>query len=389
MKEIYIVDYLVHDHLGTDATSNYQRMQETKGPVDAIRYTPDDYPHVNCKKGFHMEYVDNNYTSYKLTVDLTNKIENLYGEQIPGESAVVFGSFGIGTKTRDEFNVSFLDGVRRFSPTKLFSSNHDLISALVAGKLKTTGVNTSINAACSSSMFNMHYASMLIETGQTPAAIVGAVDMTVEAKMQYYWQCTSAISTDNGGTCIPFDNKRDGFLQGEGGTAWYICDEETVKRHNLKPKAKLKSIVVGSKVTSMTAHDKTCENQIHLINQALKKAGLQASDISFFNAHATSTLVGDDIEVDVFQKVFENIDIPIVSFKGYIGHTMSACGLIESAYGLEALKAGYLHPNYNLTSPLSDDPRIITAPTKLSGKYFMKASFGFGGRTSIAIFESL
>lgn len=389
MKDVYIVDYLVHDHLGTDVKSNYARMPETKGPVEAIRYNPNEYPHVNCKKGFHMEYVDNSYTSYKLTVDLTNRISELYGEKMPTDSAVVFGSFGIGTKTRDEFNVSFLDGIRRFSPTKLFSSNHDLISALVAGKLKTDGVNTSTNAACSSSMFNMHYASMLIETGQAPAAIVGAVDMTVEAKMQYYWQCTSAISTDDGGICVPFDTKRDGFLQGEGGTLWYICDEDTLTKYNLTPKAKLKSIVVGSKVTSMTAHDKTCENQIYLINQALKKAGLAAKDISFFNAHATSTLVGDDIEVDVFQRMFENIDIPIVSFKGYIGHTMSACGLIESAYGLEALSAGYLHPNYNLTSPLADDPRIITNKTSLSGKYFMKASFGFGGRTSIAIYELL
>jgi 3-oxoacyl-(acyl-carrier-protein) synthase len=111
--------------------------------------------------------------------------------------------------------------------------------------------------------------------------------------------------------------------------------------------------------------------------------------MAFFNAHATSTPVGDDIEVDVFQKVFEGIDIPIMSFKGYIGHTMSACGLIESAYGLEAVKAGYLHPNANLTDPLSDDPRIITKQTPLNGKIFMKASFGFGGRTSIAIFESL
>ena len=100
-------------------------------------------------------------------------------------------------------------------------------------------------------------------------------------------------------------------------------------------------------------------------------------------------LIGDDIELDVFQRVFENIDIPIVSFKGYLGHTMSACGLIESAYGLEAVKNRYLQPNYNLSDPLSDDPRIINEAVKLKNNIFMKASFGFGGRTSIAIFESL
>jgi 3-oxoacyl-(acyl-carrier-protein) synthase len=235
----------------------------------------------------------------------------------------------------------------------------------------------------------MQFATMLIQTGQAPAALVGAVDMPLYAGMQYYWQCTSAISTTDGGICKPFDKSRDGFLQGEGGTLWYICDEETLVKHNLTPKAKLKSIVSGAKVTSMTAHDKTCEHQLKMINQALAQTDLTTHDISFFNSHATSTSVGDDIELDVFQRAFENIDIPIVSFKGYLGHTMSACGLLESAYGLEAVKNGYLHPNYNLTDPLSDDPRLITKQVSLMSKKFMKASFGFGGRTSIAIFEAL
>jgi 3-oxoacyl-(acyl-carrier-protein) synthase len=68
---------------------------------------------------------------------------------------------------------------------------------------------------------------------------------------------------------------------------------------------------------------------------------------------------------------------------------MSACGLIEAAYGIEAVKNGYLQPNFSLDNPLSDDPRLITKKTDLKGNIFMKASFGFGGRTSIAIIESL
>ena len=91
----------------------------------------------------------------------------------------------------------------------------------------------------------------------------------------------------------------------------------------------------------------------------------------------------------MFQRAFKDVDIPIVGFKGYIGHTMSACGLIEAAYGIEAIKHGYLQPNFSLDDPLSDDPRLITKKTALKGNIFMKASFGFGGRTSIAIIESL
>lgn len=391
MKDVYIVEYLVRDCLGTDIAQNYVNMPLTPGVTRAIRYNPDDYENLFCKNGFHMNYVDLDYTSFKMSQDLTNEISALYpvNESIPQDSAVLFGSFSVGVKVRTEFSNALNSGMHRYSPTKLFQGNHDLLSALVAGKLKLEGINTSVNAACSSSMFNLHFATLLVQSGQSSAAIVGNVDMPIEANMQYHWQCTSAISTLNGGFCSPFDKKRDGFLQGEGGTMWFICDEETLIKNNLTPKAKIKSIVCGAKVTSMTAHDKTCQHQIQMINQALDQANLNPQDISFFNAHATSTLVGDDIEFDVFQRVFNDVDIPIVSFKGYIGHTMSACGLIESAYGLEAIKNGYLHPNYNLTDPLSDDPRLIKEQTKISGNMFMKASFGFGGRASIAIFEVL
>jgi 3-oxoacyl-[acyl-carrier-protein] synthase II len=391
MKPIYVVEYLVKDCLGDSVSNNFLNMPSTPGATSPLRYNVEEAPNVLCKKGFHMSYVDQDYSTYKLTVDLCNQLSQSYpvGEIIPKDSAVVYGSFTAGAKIRDEFVEAYDSGATRYSPTRLFQGNHDLLSALVAGKLKLEGINTSLNGACTSSMFNLHLAVMMIQTGQCSTAIVGNADMPIESKMQYYWQCTSAISTLNGGICAPFDKKRDGFLQGEGGTIWLICDEETLVRNNLKPKAVIRSIVSGAKVTSMTAHDKTCENQLKLINQALQQANCTAQDISFFNAHATSTLVGDDIEVDVFQKAFPDIDIPIVAFKGYIGHTMSACGLIESAYGIEAVKNGFVHPNYNLTEPLTDDSRLITEKTALKGNIFMKASFGFGGRTNITIFEVL
>jgi 3-oxoacyl-(acyl-carrier-protein) synthase len=389
MKDVYVVDYIVKDCLGSNIVDNYVRMPSTPGATDVIRYDAAKVPNVLCKKGFHMDFVDSNYSTYNLTVDLCNELIEKYGDVIPKDSAVIFGSFTAGTKIRDEFVSAFDSGSSRFSPSRLFQGNHDLLAALTAGKLKLEGINTSLNGACSSSMFNLHFGMMLIQTGQCSAAVVGNAEMPIESKMQYHWQCTSAISTLNGGFCSPFDKQRDGFLQGEGGTLWFICDEETLVKNNLTPKAKIRAMASGAKVTSMTAHDRTCENQIKLITQALTHSGLTASDIGFFNAHATSTLVGDDIEVDVFQKAFVDVDLPIIAFKGYIGHTMSACGLIESAYGIEAARHGYLHPNYNLNDPLSDDSRIIKQTTNLNNKIFMKASFGFGGRTNITIFESL
>ena len=390
MKDVYVVDYLVYDCLGKDVATNYANMPQTPGAETVYRYNPTEFPQVKCTKAFQASYLDNGYTTYRLAMDIVDDFAEKYGAVLPTDSAVLFGSFAIGSEgAKQEFNEAFDKQLSRFSPTKLFSVNYDLLSSSVAGKLKLEGINSGLNGSCSTSMFNLQFASMLIQTGQAPAVVVGAAEMPVLARMQYYWQCTSAISHQDGGYCKPFDNSRDGFIQGEGASVWFLCDEETLLKYNLTPKAKIRSIASGARITSMTAHDKTGENQIKIINNALHMAGMQPKDVGFFNAHATSTLVGDDIEFDVFQQVFHNCDVPIVSFKGYVGHTMSACGLIESAYGLEAARTKKLHPNHNLTDPLSLDARLIVQPTVLENNIFIKTSFGFGGRTSVGIFESL
>jgi 3-oxoacyl-[acyl-carrier-protein] synthase II len=392
MKDVYIVDYAVIDTIGSDIEDNYKNLKNlATGPQTITRYDTTKYSNVFCTKGYELK----KYDSYNLYPRLVNDLVDVLAKKvtIPSEAATIVGSFAAsGNEIRSDFLKAFDTGVTRFSPTKLFLNNHDLVSGTISKKLKLENFSTSTLAACSTSMFNLHYAATCIQSDVISCAIVGAVETPLHPTFQYYWQCTSAISTMDGGICKPFDKKRDGFVQAEGGSLWFICDEETLKKYNLTPKAKLLSISASAKCfdsATMTAHDKTGKNQIDTINKALKLANKTPEDMAFFNAHATSTLIGDDIEFDVFQKVFKDIDIPCVSLKGYLGHTMSACGMIETTYGIEALKNGYIHPNYDLTDPISDDARLITKTTPIKKDTFMKASFGFGGRTVIAIVQNL
>lgn len=392
MKSVYIVDYAVIDTIGFDIESNYKNLTLlAKGPQTCTRYDVTEYPHILCTKGYEISQYDGRNIFSKLHNDLSDQL--LSKATIPSDSAVIVSAFAhSGNEVRNDFDNSFRGGMSRFSPTKLFLNNNDLMSANIAKKLKLEGFSSGVMAACSSSMFNLQYAFTCIQSGAISSAVVGAIETPIHPSVQYYWQCTSAISTRDGGICKPFDKNRDGFVQAEGGTLWLICDEDTLKKYNLTPKAKILSIVLSSKcydTATMTAHDKTGKSQIDTINKALTIANKKSEDIAFFNAHATSTLIGDDIELDVFQQKFKDIDIPCVSFKGYIGHTMSASGMVESAYGLEALKNRYLHPNYDLTDPISDDPRLITKTTPIKGDTFIKASFGFGGRTAIAVFQTI
>jgi 3-oxoacyl-[acyl-carrier-protein] synthase II len=392
MKPVYVVDYAVIDTLGLDISSNYVNMLDlVKGPQPITRFDLTPFPNVQSTKGFEISYYSGENLLIKVMNDLVNQLSQR--NQFPKDTAVVFGSFASsGHAVKNDFEAAMFGGSHRFSPTRLLMNNHDLLSANISRKLQLEGLSTSLNAACSSSMFNLHYAFNCIQSGTLSAALVGAVETPFTPGTQYYWQSTSAISTSDGGTSIPFDKKRDGFLQAEGGSLWFLCDEQTIKEYGLTPKARILSVEASAKChdsASLTAHDKTGAHQIALIDKALKNANKTVKDMAFFNAHATSTPIGDDIEFEVFQKVFADIDIPCVSFKGYLGHVMSACGMIETAYGLEAVKNGYLHPNYNLTDPLSDDPRLITKTKNISGNTFMKTSFGFGGRSVISVIESL
>jgi 3-oxoacyl-[acyl-carrier-protein] synthase II len=389
IKDVYIVDYVVQDHLGDNIEQNFLRMPESKGPQTISRYDTSKYPQVLCTKGYELQkpYTEKDNIGFKMSVELADQLSAKYS--FLKNTAVLISSMALGYSIKDEFLQAFESHQRRFSPTKLFMANHDLLSSMIANRLKLEGLNSSTNAACSSSMFNLYWAWLMIQMDEVPAAIVGGVESPLWPNFQYYWQCTSAISTTDGGICRPFDKSRDGFVQGEGGVLFYICNEQTVKDFNLKPKAVIRGLSAGAKIHTITAHDKTGEHQGMLMEKALNQQGVRLQDISCFNAHATSTAVGDDIEYDAFAKKFVDVDIPIVAYKGYFGHTMSASGLVETAYGIEAVRNGFTPPNRELTDPCSDDPRLIINKTNLHSKTFMKASFGFGGRSAIAVIEAL
>jgi len=393
MKPVYIIDYAVVDTLGSSIESNYLNMRSlAKGPRQITRYDTSLFPNILCTKAYEIDYYDGTNLMPRLLNDVSTLLSSKH--KFPKDTAVMFGAFTTsgGYAIKDDFENSMRSGMTRFSPIKLFANNSDLLSATLARKLQLEGLTSSLNAACSSSMFNLHYAFTCIQLGIVKSALVGNLESPVHPAAQYYWQSTSAISTKNGGSCKPFDKSRDGFIQAEGASLYWICDEDTVKELGLTPKAEILSVVAAAKgygTATMTAHDRTGEHQISCINQALQQANKTVKDISHFNAHATSTPVGDDIEFDVFKKVWNDIDIACVSFKGYIGHAMSACGLLEMAYSLEAQKNKFIQPNFDLTDPLSDDPRLITEPKPLTTDTFIKASFGFGGRTVIAVVNSL
>jgi 3-oxoacyl-[acyl-carrier-protein] synthase-1 len=124
------------------------------------------------------------------------------------------------------------------------------------------------------------------------------------------------------------------------------------------------------------------------MSQALEKAGLNSSDISYINAHGTGTQNNDQSESIAIHRVFGAQKPPISSTKAYTGHTLAAAGAIEAVYSILALKEQTLLPNLNYQDPIEDNdwkPQLEVESGEI--KHVLSNSFGFGGNNSTVIFS--
>ena len=121
------------------------------------------------------------------------------------------------------------------------------------------------------------------------------------------------------------------------------------------------------------------------MKHALKNNAI-GSYISFVNAHGTSTPVGDEVEYNAIKEVLGNV--PIVSNKSKIGHTMGACGIIEAMYTIKSLQTGKIPNNHNISKCSFDTQGMITNKDRtITGTMALNNSFGFGGKCASQLIQ--
>lgn len=126
------------------------------------------------------------------------------------------------------------------------------------------------------------------------------------------------------------------------------------------------------------------------IERALSQSGVAREDVNYVNAHATSTLSGDDKEFEAIIQCFGgNSDLKVNSTKSMIGHLLGGAGGVEAVAAVQAIRTGFIHPNINLDNPdKSLDTRFLVGSKKerLDVKVALSNSFGFGGHNSSILF---
>lgn len=196
-----------------------------------------------------------------------------------------------------------------------------------------------------------------------------------------------ATSTDNDHperTPRPFDIDRDGLVVGEGAATLVLESLDHARARGAPILAELVGFATNSDGDHVTRPNR--ESMARVMQDALEIAGLSASDVGYVNAHGTATTAGDIAESHATWDVFGNT-VPFASLKGYLGHTLGACGAIEAWLSLEMMRDGWFAPNHNLETvdpECADLDYLVRSEPQSPGRVLstdivMSNNFAFGG----------
>jgi 3-oxoacyl-[acyl-carrier-protein] synthase II len=289
-------------------------------------------------------------------------------------------------------------GPRRLSPFTVPSFLANLAAGWISIKYGFKGPIGAPVTACAASAQAIGDAMRLIRTGEAEVMVCGGAEGSVDPISIGGFAASRALDTSHNDTPTeasrPFDKGHSGFVLAEG--AAVIVFEKL--SHALNRGAKPLAIVAGYG-TSADAYHLTSGSpdgagaQVAM-NQAIRTAGLKPDDIGYVNAHATSTEVGDNAEINGIRAVFgdRGQSLAVSSTKSATGHMLGAAGAIEAVISILALRHQMLPPTLNLHDPEDVAKQFDLVPLKAKAKALKHAlsnSFGFGGVNASLVFSAV
>jgi 3-oxoacyl-[acyl-carrier-protein] synthase II len=317
-----------------------------------------------------------------------------YEDQIA--TGVLIGSGIGGIKGIQEVSLLLEEkGPRRISPFFIPGRLINLASGYVSIEFGLKGPNHAVVTACSTGAHAIGDAARMIALGDAEVMVAGGTESPVSRIGVVGFVACRALSTGYNDTperaSRPYDKGRDGFVMGEG--AGIVVLEAL--EHALARGARIYAEVVGYGLSGdahhITAPSEDGDGAFRCMKMALKRAGVDASQVDYINAHGTSTPLGDEIELRAVERLVGNAAgrISMSSTKSSIGHLLGAAGAVEAIFSVLAIRDQRAPPTINL-----DDPSVETAldlvPHQAKARPIEVAlsnSFGFGGTNASLVFR--
>lgn len=285
-------------------------------------------------------------------------------------------------------------GPRRVSPFFIPSALINLASGNVSIRHGFRGPNHSAVTACATGAHAIGDAARLIALGDADAMVAGGAEAALGRLAIAGFAAARALTTgfndEPEKASRPWDKDRDGFTIAEGAGVVVLEERERALARGAKIYAELTGYGLSGDAHHITAPAPDGDGGFRAMRAALARAGLEARDIDYVNAHGTSTPLGDEIELGAVKRLFGEhaYRLSMSSTKSAIGHLLGAAGAVEAIYTILALHTGVLPPTRNLDNP-SDGCDIDLVPKEAKRRELravLSNAFGFGGTNSSLIF---
>ena len=294
--------------------------------------------------------------------------------------------------TEEQHKIYLQKGPSRLSPFMIPMLILNMASGLFSMYYKLKGPNMATCSACATATNAIGEAWRAIKMGDAKAMFAGGTEATIVPLGIGGFCAMRAMSTRNAEpkrSSRPFDKDRDGFVMGEGAGVLVLEELEHAKARGARIYCELVGYGNTADASHMTSPAPEGEGAARCMRMALRNAGLNPTDISYINAHGTSTPQGDIAETQAIKAVFGDHARKLVvsSTKGATGHMLGAAGAVEMILCIQAMQHDVVPPTINLENP---DPQCdldycANTAREMKVNAIVNNSFGFGGHNASII----
>lgn len=303
---------------------------------------------------------------------------------------VYIGSGIGGLQTTGEQHKILLErGPERLSPFMIPMLISNMASGLFSMYYKLRGPNYATCSACATSTHAIGEAWRAIKMGDASAIFAGGSEATIVPMGIGGFCAMRAMSTRNDEpqrSSRPFDKGRDGFVMGEGAGVLLLEELEHAQARGARIYCEITGYGNTADANHITSPSPHGEGAARCMRMALRTGGLNPTDISYINAHGTSTPQGDICETEAIKTVFGDHArvLSVSSTKGATGHMLGAAGAVEMAICAKAIETNIVPPtiNYETPDPECDLEYVPNTARELTVNAILNNSFGFGGHNA-------
>ena len=314
----------------------------------------------------------------------------------PYRIGVLVGSGIGGLRVIEEQHRIYLEnGASRISPFLIPMLIVNMAPGQISIRFKIRGPNNCVATACATGSNAIGDAFKIIQRDEADGMLAGGTESCITALGFGGFDAMKALSTHNDEpekASRPFDKTRDGFIMGEGCGVIFIEELEHAKKRGAKIYCEIVGYGMTSDAVHITAPDPKGEGAARCMVNALSDAGIKPEEVSYVNAHGTSTPLNDKVETIAIKKALgEKVAkrVMVSSVKSHMGHLLGASGGVEAIVCALAIYEGVVPPtiNYRYPDPECDLDYVPNEARKAKVRVTLSNSLGFGGHNACICFK--